>query len=230
MRLKKIYYLPGLISLLGLPVLLLFLGPEDYVRPNCIHIGLPSDQKPSQGNSHFTKYDVYAAIKKKKIIRVTLWDTEYGGIFYNTTDAKLDFIHREMERLQFTHDTFSVLKVELGDQNSYGDFVWLINEAIKYDINRWAFTDDAFYFLPTAPRERLEKLELTVDPIDMSNYHPSSQWDRFKWRMSYWWEETWYMIKKNYLIETGFVLLIFIPAVIRIKKRKKYLTTPLPSP
>jgi hypothetical protein len=223
MRLKKIYYLPGLISLLGLPVLFLFLGPEDYVRHNSLRIGLPSDQKPSKDNPRYTKYDVYAAIKKKKIVRVTLWNASEGGIFYNTIDEKLDFIRREMERLQFTNDTFSVLKVELGDQNSYGDFVWLINEAIKYDIKRWAFTDDAFFFLPTAPHERPERIGLALYPVDMSDYHPPTEWDLFKRRMSYWWEETWDIIKKNYLIEAGFVLLIIIPAVIRIKKRRKYL-------
>ncbi|HSC39083.1 MAG TPA: hypothetical protein VLD19_14470, partial [Chitinophagaceae bacterium] len=80
----------------------------------------------------------------------------------------------------------------------------------------------AFYFLPTEPHERPERIELPLEPIDMSNYHPPSQWDLFKWRMSYWWKETWYMIKKNYLIEAGFVLLIIVPAVIRIKNRKKY--------
>ncbi len=145
---KKLFYVPGLISLLGLPVLLLVMNPEDPPeRQNVLRMRLPSDKKPDSGMITFSRYSVYDAIANKKLIQVSMYDEDDQ----NRIAAKLDFARREMERLEFTNDTTTVLKVELGNNNSFGDFVWLQNQALILDIKRYAFTDDAYFFFPNPP-------------------------------------------------------------------------------
>jgi hypothetical protein len=53
--------------------------------------------------------------------------------------------------MEFTHDSTTVLKVHFGGNNTYGDFVWLLDQAVKYRCRRYAWFDDNFYFLGEAP-------------------------------------------------------------------------------
>ena len=46
---KKLRYLPGIISILCLPVLLFFRGPADPVHQNCIWLNLPSNTADTAG-------------------------------------------------------------------------------------------------------------------------------------------------------------------------------------
>ncbi len=63
----------------------------------------------------------------KKIIEVQFFHEPHGKPDEYTKDAKLDFVRREIERLTFTHDTNSVLKLELGEGINYGNLlVYLI--------------------------------------------------------------------------------------------------------
>jgi hypothetical protein len=56
MRPKQIVYIPGLISLLGLPLILLLFGPEDFKRKNSLRIFVPTDEiTPDSMETKFTK-------------------------------------------------------------------------------------------------------------------------------------------------------------------------------
>ena len=155
MKRKKLYYVPGLISLLGLPLLMLFFTPEAKPIYTVIRLFLPLDHAPlNKGMIVFSKENVYQTIKKKKIITVDL-DQEFfsmpnDGYLFN---AKRSFIVREIEKMQFTHDSTEVIKIDIGETNSLGTFVWVINQTMLYGVRQWAFMDNSFFLLGTPRRQ-----------------------------------------------------------------------------
>jgi len=153
MRRSRIFYAPGFISLFGLLGLFLFFKPAEpppilYERP--FRIWLPYDngpQKYKSGHVRFTKQLIERDMCCKKIIEIDL--NEYKGLPGNggLMDEKKRYIIREFQRMQFTGDTSSVLKIDLGIMNSFGDFIWIQKLALHYHVHRYAFTDDSFIFL-----------------------------------------------------------------------------------
>src|SRR5579872_412662 len=67
MKRRRLFYVPGFISLLGLPILLLIWGPEDPIRPTAMRLYLPSEEKSSPGVLRFNREGVLQALKHKKI-------------------------------------------------------------------------------------------------------------------------------------------------------------------
>ena len=151
MHRKKLCYVPGLISLLGLPVLLFFLGPEDPVYHTVLKIYLPADKAPDDGRLNFNKVDFLNTIKDKKLISVDINDDIFDDRSEYALNKKLAFVPREIERLQFTSDTNAVFRLRFGEHNTYAQFIWAINMAMIYDFKRYVFVDDDFYFLPNSP-------------------------------------------------------------------------------
>src|SRR5579859_2067283 len=107
MKRKKLFYVPGLISLLGIPIIV-FCFSQAY-KPSkltSVKLFIPADRKCDDQFISFSKGCFYKSIKDKKIIRVDLNEPsalEQPYLFQH----KLDFISREIERLQFTNDTSS---------------------------------------------------------------------------------------------------------------------------
>jgi hypothetical protein len=164
---RKIYYVPGLISLLGLPLLVFFFTPEVKPKNTVLRFFLPLEQSPkNEGPAVFSKESIYGSIKMKKIIAVDL-DQEFFSMPNDKYlfNAKRRFIVREMERMQFTHDTTAVLKIDIGESNSLGTFVWIINQTIFYNVNRWAFMDNSFYLQGNAPKPKTAPIDLILPSI-----------------------------------------------------------------
>ena len=134
MRTVKHFYLPGLFSLLGLSLIVLFTYPEAPVYYTVLRHNLPSSS--ANGEYRFTEESVYCATVGKQIL------------CYKLDTAQKDIILNEMTALNSLHDTTSVLQVNLTNENTYGDFVWVINETIKAGYKRYAFTDSSFYLFP----------------------------------------------------------------------------------
>jgi hypothetical protein len=116
MRKRKLYYVPGLISLLGLPVLLYFIGPREPAILTAMRIYLPNDDmKPDRpGQIRFSKWRTYQLLKHQKIVTVDLDENYYyppAPLHDFIHLKKLDFISGEIARRQFTHDTGTVLKI-----------------------------------------------------------------------------------------------------------------------
>jgi hypothetical protein len=230
MRKRKLYYVPGLISLLGLPVLLYFLGPREPIILTAMRINLPSDDmKPDPNRIRFSKTNVYHELKHEKIVAVDLDENGYeqGTTLHDFVHLKkLDFIAGEIARRQFTHDTGSVLKIQLGDNCTYGDFVWVFNQARVYRVRRFVCIDDAFYLFTDPPPEPEPvqdlKLDLSNDVIYMHKpvqQKKPSQWELFMAAMARWWEKSSLIVERNYIYVLGFLLLIIIPTIFRLSKR-----------
>lgn len=158
MRLPKLFYTPGLISLLGLPLLILYLMPPPEQQQHVISMFLPTDEKPNNGTLRFSKYTVWEAAKGKKITEVQFFYEPFGRPDQFNQAAQLDFVRREIERMTFTHDTNSVLKLELGEGIRYGEFVGILNYLMIYGVKRYAWTGDSFYIFANGPLVRPERL------------------------------------------------------------------------
>ncbi len=195
-----------------------------------MRINLPSDDmKPDPNRIRFSKRNVYHELKHRKIVTVDLDENEYeqGATLHDFVHLKkLDFIAGEIARRQFTHDTGSVLKIQLGDNCTYGDFVWVFNQAHVYKIRRFVCIDDAFYLFTNPPPEPEPVQDLKLDLSNDVIYRPRliiqkgpSQWDLFKAAMERWWEKSSLIVEKNYIYVVGFLLLIIIPIILGLSKR-----------
>ena len=150
MRRKRLLYVPGLISLVLLPILLIAFGPEDRISPVSLRFFVPKDDSVQTPNITYSKYTVRQALQNKEIVKVYLWD-DLNSSLCSHHNAKLNFIEQEIARLQYTSDTIHVLQIELGDYNTYDDFVYLINLAILYHVKRFAWMDNSFYIFANDP-------------------------------------------------------------------------------
>ncbi|CAN5386768.1 hypothetical protein BH10BAC2_BH10BAC2_44320 [soil metagenome] len=163
---KKVRYVPGLISLIGLAILLILFGPEDRVQQTVIKLNLPTDDI-KQSDSIFTKGNVLQSIKNTKLTTIYLWDKQdyYNDpnreTFFN--NEKLLLIQDKLKEMSFTRDSTMALKVELSEDDTYGEFVWLLNQTIIYDVKRYGYFDDAFYFIANDPP--IDPAKFPVDPI-----------------------------------------------------------------
>jgi hypothetical protein len=57
----------------------------------------------------------------------------------------------EGRRIKYTHDTTSVIKVHINEENTYGQFVELVNMMLKDVQKRYFLYRDDFYILGEPP-------------------------------------------------------------------------------
>ena len=219
MRRRKLYYVPGLISIIGLPILLLFMDPEDTVYHTVLKLNLATTKKDSPGIERFSEEGFFKLIKKKKKVTVDVnddvWDDRTGYV----RDRKFHFVTREMERMQFTGDTSTVLEVRLGDNNTFGDFVRMINRARLYNVRRYAYINDCFYFIPD-PLPGPPQI-FTLDPVPLIDIpHPPqpSKWNIFQRQLNEWFAEASFIVRHNYPLTIGFLLLVLLPGGLWFRK------------
>jgi hypothetical protein len=134
----KLFYIPGMISLLVLPVLFYIYQPEAKYKTQIKFI-LPKDDHQSPDIPGYTHSMVKDYLKGKKINTVYLDDDHV------LNDTKLEFIAREALKLKFYHDITQVIKVHLSDETTYGEFVQLLNIMIRDRHKRFSWMDDDFY-------------------------------------------------------------------------------------
>lgn len=224
MRRKKLYYVPGLISLLTLPILFFIFEPEDPVYHNSIRLFIPRDGEPDE--NRLTTGNVFQFVKSKKITTVDFWNVDfYDERDYYKKDRKLLFIKKEIERLAFVHDTNAVLKIELGQEASYGEFVWMLNQSILYKMRRYALVNSTFYvFANEIPVDPATYEKMTIR-VDNPSYEPGlmipqgpTAWEKFWRELEYEMEIGALYLKYNKLLVAGFALLILVPFIIRFRK------------
>jgi hypothetical protein len=162
MKRKKLYYLPGMISLIGLPILAFFFIPQQRKSERIIRFFLPKDKNEGSLKYRFTNQSVYDAIKRKKIVDITLdhnnnrddnYDIDTNYIY----KRKIDFIVRTIESVKFTGDTNTVIKITLTESSTFGDLIWIINQAMIYHFNRYALINNVFYLIGCNEPSRLKQ-------------------------------------------------------------------------
>jgi len=142
-RRAKIYYIPGLVSFVFLPFVFFILN---YSPPSegIIHYSVPRDVHSIKGdNSYlFSGERLMHSIEKKKIFSFSL-DSNYEMNNVNFFMIRIIGLY-----LKKAHDTCCVIKVHLGSNMTYGEFIKLINYMTIDDHGRYAEWKDDFYILP----------------------------------------------------------------------------------
>ena len=136
-----------MVSLLGLPILLVFLTPEPPRKVVVMPLRLPRDH-PSSNFLSFNKVDWLRPLRNKKIEEINLDENHFTVEQPRLYGGKFRFIMHEIERINYTGDTNTVLKLNFTELSTYGDFAWLCSHMQIMGIKRYALIDDSFYILP----------------------------------------------------------------------------------
>jgi sulfur relay (sulfurtransferase) DsrF/TusC family protein len=228
---KKIFYIPGMMSLIGLPILFYLFLPKPKPDYTSFKLYIPSDEKPQKEEiAIFSKSNVYSSIKGKKIEQIQLHNviSDFASEEYYHLE-KLQFISDEVKRLQFTNDTSTVLRVEFFDENTYADFMYVLNLALVYKYKRYVFMDDYIYFIPNPPyKEPQYNIKFIIDndivQMDESSYalenNKPSKWKIFVAILKYNFQDSNLNSRDGVILSSAFIILILIPAIIRIKRTK----------
>ena len=143
MKRKKLYYVPGLISLIGISILALWFSPKQIEPLTTIKIFLPCDEKSEEGYcSLYFKDTVYKLIEVKNVTELNL-DTVQN--IFDLRHSELKGIAGVLKKMKESNDTTLVLKINLTNLNTVGQFVWVVNQTLIHNVKRWAFVDNSFY-------------------------------------------------------------------------------------
>ncbi|HCR77403.1 MAG TPA: hypothetical protein DIW37_13560 [Chryseobacterium sp.] len=116
---KKIYYFPGLISALLIPVLFWYYGSQrTHEQYTVMDLGLPAKLKKGKENSLNT-FEPYRKWNYKKIV-----------VKPNTALQNQPYYVSELKKLQARNEKETGIEFVIGDKNNYQDFIALI-DAMK---------------------------------------------------------------------------------------------------
>ncbi|BFO66933.1 hypothetical protein [Chryseobacterium sp. KCF3-3] len=115
---KKIYYFPGLISALLIPVLFWYYGNQKFedINVSVIDIGLPAKEREGFKNT-FASFEP-----------VRNWNYQQIKIVPGTAKENSKLYVSELKQLQKRNEKESGIEFILDQNNSYGDFVSVLND------------------------------------------------------------------------------------------------------
>ena len=150
---KKLYYAPGMISLLGL----LFILPRQYEIPDSGPIRAIVYNVPRINNSEY--YDAFStnsilhAMKGKMKLNFQLTGDR------ETNRKKLGVIQYEARKLYYTFNKNTVIFIQFTEDLPYGDFFKLLDICYTDSIRRFAGWDNCFVIFGWEPPKKRESLE-----------------------------------------------------------------------
>ena len=118
MKLRKIYYVPGLISAILIPLLFWFYGNRKLQEPiaNVIPFGISKKIEPNQKISGLD-FEFYRNWKYKKIV-----------VQPNTARKNSQYYVSEIKNLQKRNQKETGIEFIINDNNTYDDFISLLDD------------------------------------------------------------------------------------------------------
>lgn len=118
LTMKKIYYVPGLISAILIPILFWYYGNQKFeeINVSMIDIGLPSKLKEDRSNDMYS----FESIRN--------WDYKKIKIEPYTAQRNSKLYVSELKNLQKRNEKESGIEFILDKNNTYGDFVSVLND------------------------------------------------------------------------------------------------------
>lgn len=146
----RIYY-PGFISLFALTFLIWTYCKDSYdfvhqQRPRAIWMLVPSEDAKLYKTRGWPT--LQEQLKGKHIVEIEL-DEPY---IWGTKPAKINFIKREIERITFTCQSNTVVKVVMGEGATFSDIVGLTKLMQFYGVRQYTLRDACFYIFGNEPQ------------------------------------------------------------------------------
>lgn len=115
---KKIYYFPGLISAVIIPVLFWYYGNQKFedINVSVMDIGLPAKLKEDRSN------DMYS------FESVRNWNYKKVEVAPNTAKQNSKLYVSKLKNLPKRNEKESGIEFIIGQNNTYGDFVSVLND------------------------------------------------------------------------------------------------------
>ena len=169
---KRIYYVPGLISALLIPVLFWFYGNQKLNEPipNVTDIGLPQ------------RYNPNIPLKEQlgTFEQLRNWKYQKINVLPNSAKSHSKFYVSKLKALQKRNEKETGIEFILTDQNTYGDFASIINdmaiaeqERFVIDLNKTGHIFAVHHYNdPNAKEEEFECL-LCNDTFYNEEYKPT---------------------------------------------------------
>lgn len=123
MKLQKIYYVPGLISAIFIPILFWFYGSQKLQEPipNVMDIGLPAKHIHSEKcKTSRTCFEPLRHWNYKKIV-----------VQPNTARKNSNYYVSEIKKLQKRNQKNTGIEFIIGNDNSYDDLISILNDFEK---------------------------------------------------------------------------------------------------
>ncbi|WP_416440637.1 hypothetical protein [Phnomibacter sp. MR] len=143
--LPKLYYVPGLISLLLLFPFFYHAAEPKLHSQTAVSFYLPRDSSKDHFSFLFSVQYIEQSLQKKQ--QTKFWLGEDAA--YNK--LSLQMIQEEALQLKLTHDTNRVVAAVLLPTATFNDVVSLINICLINEIKRYALARDTFYIFADPP-------------------------------------------------------------------------------
>lgn len=205
---KKIYYVPGLISAILIPILFWYYGNQ-RVHPqySIIELGIPIKIRPDIPLEY--TFEPYRTWNYKKII-----------VHPNTVLKNQQYYISELKSLQARNEKETGIEFILDDKNTYGDFIAIINlmhlskqEVYCADIGTTGHLFAVHEYVD--PNKHIHANTCVVGPY-MDNYKEENQYKGFD-KLKYFAE----LPKQSFYMIFGFMLFLNI-SMLSIKENFQF--------
>lgn len=132
-KLRKIFYVPGMISAMIIPLVFWHLGSEKLKEPipNVMDFGLPGKYDAKNPSVQPNTFESVRHFKYKKII-----------VKPNSAKVNSKYYVSELKKLNERNEKETGIEFVLNDENSYGDFVSLLNDCAIAKQDRYGLDLD----------------------------------------------------------------------------------------
>jgi hypothetical protein len=169
---KRLFYTPGLISLVGLGICLPFFYKMNIpAKEYCLQLFMPNEV---MSENDFSKYSLEKDMRKMRKLKFILDEDRKAN------KKKMEIIRYEALKLEYTQDSSTVILIDLTDNITYGDFVSIVDMCVSDGHKPYASWDNKFVIFGEWPKKETKKTDtlplLTCGyfPIKESVHEPNS--------------------------------------------------------
>jgi biopolymer transport protein ExbD len=172
---RKLYYAPGMISLIGLFIFFNWSMQKFNPQPQTyLTINVPRENS-DKSDYRYSIDGIEKQLKKKKQIQLTLDADE------KTNERKFELIKYEARKLKYTQDTSTVLRIRFTNDITYGTLVRLINLCYAEGHKRFVLLKNSFVIYGEYPQANsiADTKQSYLSGVDVFNPSKESQQKTF---------------------------------------------------
>ena len=209
MKLQKIYYVPGLISAILIPLIFWFYGSQKLKEPtpNVMDFGLSKKLEPNEKITGMD-FEYYRNWNYKKIV-----------VQPNTARKNSNYYVSEIKKLQKRNQKNTGIEFIIGNDNSYDDFISILNDFEKAKQYQFGLDLDktghlfAVHIYEDPNAKELEYECLLCNDVIVEYYEPSL----FE-KITYQFSEFGKLPKPAYYIIFGYLILLNVSILSLVRK------------